>query len=326
MKKIFIICLGLWFGFANAVAQGVVPKAKTKAEQREANKKKTLEQRIEDVLPVDVALPKPNASISLPGENNISSVEDAKKFLNESLPNLATATKNKSKKAKKAIQKAKADIFDGKQFEKIAIEKKIFKKGSGSKLVYQEFYVLKNHQAPSPYHKALMWWDEKNQKTVEAIARDTKTNRLMHGPFKEFRGETLVNEGFYYLGAKHSRWISYDKDFNLTEKETYHKGFYEESIITYFDNDSLKIKEVLPQLYGKRMGNYYRFNEDATLAEEGKYDDGKKIGKWVEYFPGGNRRKKETQYPHDWLDTTAPYLIREYDPSGKLIYDYANKK
>lgn len=321
MKGILIIYSFLVLFSQHLGAQDIVPKAKTKAQQKADRKKMSLEERIEDALPVDISLPKPNKSLNLPGENSISSVEDAKKFLNETLPSLSENVKSKSKKAKKAIEKAKLEIFDGKSFEKIPIEKRIFKRGSGARIHYQEFFVLKKYQKPNTYLRTFFWYDEKAKKIVEALSRDTKTNRLLHGPFKEYRGETLVNEGFYYLGAKHGRWVEYDKDFNLLNKEYYHRGFYEGSEISYFDKDSTKIKEVIPKLYGKTTGSYFLFHEDGTLYVEGKYDDEKKIGKWVEYYKGGIRRKKETQHPNSYFDTSISFVLREYDEKGKLILE-----
>lgn len=307
-------------------AQDVIPKAKTKEQRKADRKKMTLEERIEDTVPLDVTLPKPKASVNLPGDNKISSVEDAKKFMNETIPSLSSEVRSKSKKAKKAIEKAKAEVFDGRNFEKIAIEKRIFKRGSGSRLLYQEFYVLKQHQKPSPYNRMLTWYDEKNKKFVEAITRDTKTNSLLHGPFKEFKGDLLVKEGYYYLGAKHGRWIEYDKDFNLLDKENFKKGFYSESQISYYGTDSSKIKEIIPVIYGKTTGEYWRFYEDGTLAEEGHYDDGKKVGRWVEFYEGGNRRKKVMQYPKDLFDTSEPKLLQEYSPDGKMTFDSSAMK
>jgi antitoxin component YwqK of YwqJK toxin-antitoxin module len=296
-----------------ASAQDVVPKAKTRAQQKAEGKKKSVKQQIEETLPVEISTPTP--SLSLPGNNNINSAEDAKKFLTETMPALNEKAKKKLKKAKGLIAKSS---FDGKKYEGIAVKKQIYKRGSNSRLVYQEFYVVKNESKPDKYARNIFWWNLKTKKVVEALTRDTKTNVLLHGPYKEYKGENLVSEGSYYLGTKHGRWLTYDKDFVLINKEYYTKGFLSEAKISYFDADSSKIKEVLPVLYGDTTGNYYAFFEDATLALEGKYENGKKIGKWVEYYKGGNRRKKETQYPADSFSQAEPYILRAYDENGKL--------
>jgi antitoxin component YwqK of YwqJK toxin-antitoxin module len=324
MKKIYGLLILVLTCLMAANAQDVVPKAKTKADRKAERKNMTLEQKIEDTLPVDVSLPSAKGSVTLPGNNKISSVDDARKFFNKTIPDFGSDIKKKSKKAKKALEKAKAEIFDGKSFEKIAIEKKIWKRGSGNRLDYKEFYILKDYQRPNPYLRTYTWYDRKANKIVEAISRDTKTNTLLHGPYKEYKGENLIAEGYYFLGVKHGRWVTYDKDFNLLDKIQYNKGFTADSEIVYY-SDSTKIKEVIPKLYGKTSGYYFRFYEDATLAEEGKYDDSKKIGKWVEYFPG-NKRKKETQYPADCYDPKEPVVLLEYDQNGKITYEAAPKK
>jgi hypothetical protein len=142
----------------------------------------------------------------------------------------------------------------------------------------------------------------------------------MHGPYKEYYGETLIKEGYYYLGTKHGRWVTYDGNEDVLSKSTYSRGFLGNSTITYYDTDSTKIKEVIPNWYGKQTGEYYIFHEAGTLAIQGQLDNGVKIGKWIEYYSTGNRRKKETQYGGDCFDDMEPYIIREYDESGKMIY------
>lgn len=324
MKRILFIYLIFQVLVPDLQAQDVIPKAKTREQKKADRKKMSLEERIEDIVPLDVNLPK--ASVNLPGENKITNVEDAKKFLSETLPGIASDTKAKTKKLKKARLKAREKSFDGKNYEKLAVEKQIFKRGSGERLIYMEFYTLREDARPSPYTRSLFWWDTRASKVVEAIQRDTKTNKLMHGPYKEYRGEELVKEGHYYLGAKHGRWEEYDKDFNLIEKETYNKGFYAGSEISYFGNDSSKIKEVIPVLYGKKTGSYWKFHQDGTLAEEGKLDNGVRVGKWIEYYEGGNRRKRETQYAVDYYDKAEPFTVREYDPNGKLMFEHESVK
>ncbi len=302
------------------LAQDIIPRAKTKAEKKAERKNMTLEEKIESTLPVDITLPK--ASAKLPGNNQISSVEDARKFVKETLPGYGTKAKEKAKKTKKQIADAKEKIFDGKSYKGIALEKHIYKRGTGSRMTYIEFYTLKEHQQPNPYNRTFFWLDEKSGKIVEAVARDSKTNHLLHGPYKEYKGENLVKEGYFFVGTKDGRWEEYDQEFTLLDKMYYRKGFPEESIISYYDNDSAKIKEVVPVVFGSQSGIYYRFHEEGTLAEEGQLDGGKKIGRWVEYYENGNRRKKEIQYPTDRYDTKEPLVVREYSADGKMTFEH----
>lgn len=296
----------------------VIPKAKTKAEKKAERKGMTLEQKIESIAPVDVTLP--GFKAKLPGDTEVSSVEDAKKFVSETLPDLGLKVKRQTKKAKELAKKA-ANVFDGKKYDGIAVEKQIVRRGSGSRMRYTELYTSKkNDQTPDPYVRNVFWFEEKRQRVVEALARDRQRNLLMHGPYKEYRGEELIEEGYYYLGTKHDRWVTYGPDGTVLSKSTYNKGFLANSDITYHDADSTKIKEVIPNWYGKQTGEYFIFHEGGTLAVQGQLDNGVKIGKWIEYYPTGNRRKKETQYGGDCFDTAESYVIREYDESGKMTY------
>jgi antitoxin component YwqK of YwqJK toxin-antitoxin module len=325
--KLFITVFVLFLGCKTFAQEVIIPKAKTKAERKTERKKMTLEERIEDVLPVDVTLP--SASVSLPGNEKITSVEDAKKYVQETLPGYGAKGKElkaKAKKKKKEIAEAKAKIFDGKKYEGIAVEKNIYRRGSGSRMKYIEFYTLKEFQQPSIYAKSVFWYDERTKRIVEAISRDKKTNHLMHGPYKEYYGENLIKEGYYYLGTMDARWETYDRDFILQDKVYYNKGFLKDAEISYYDEGQKKIKEVIPMLYGKQTGDYYRFHEEGTLAEEGKYDDGVKVGRWVDYYESGNRRKSETQYPKDCYDTTEPIVIREYSAEGRMTFEHDSVK
>jgi antitoxin component YwqK of YwqJK toxin-antitoxin module len=316
--KIVLFIISVFF-VGSVMAQDVVPKAKTKEQRKAERKKMTLEQRIEEIAPVDVTLP--SASINMPGKNKITSLEDAKKYVYETVPNYGKELKEKSKKTAKNLKKQQAKLFDGKNYKNIAVEKRIYKRGSAKNLHYIEFYVLKNHQAPLQHRRVNTWYDEKNKRFSEVLSRDTKTNSLLHGPYREYRGDNLVKEGYYYLGSKDGRWMEYDKDFILLNKENYIKGFYADSKISYFDGDSTKIQEVIPVKYDKITGNYYKFFKDGTLAEEGVYDLGKKVKVWVEYYEGGNRRKRVMQHPNNFDDLAEPYVQIEYDENRKVTFE-----
>jgi antitoxin component YwqK of YwqJK toxin-antitoxin module len=307
-------------------SQQPVPTAKTKAQRKAERKDMTLEQRIEDMLPVDVTLP--SASVNTP-KGEIKSLEDAKKQIAETKSTFNEKGKElraQAKKVKKRVKEAKEQLFDGKTYEGLAVEKQIYRRGSGSHMQYMEFYTLKDFKSPGQYARSVFWYDERTRRIVEAVSRDHNTNHLMHGPYREYRGETLVKEGYYYLGTLDGRWVTYDNDFILLDKVTYNRGFLDDAQISYYDADSSKIREVIPYQYGKMTGQYYRFHEAGTLAEEGLYDNGVKVGRWVEYYDSGNRRKKEIQYPKDCYDPAEPIVLREYSEEGKMTFEHESVK
>jgi hypothetical protein len=301
---------------ANAQTSDAVPKAKRKGD--EGYKKETIQQKL-DKLPVGITTPK--ASASLPGGNNISSLDDAKKFATETLPDLGLKLKKTLKDVKKEIKSLKKE-FNGRDFEGIKVEKQLIRQGTGNNMTFLEFYTLKEFTQPNSYNRHLFWYDRKANRIVEGIGRDRATNDLMHGPYKKYLNDLVVEEGWYYLGAKDGRWELYDKNYNLLNKEYYKRGFYQDSELSFYDERQIKIKDVKPKLYGKVTGEYLKFNESGTLAEQGMMDDSVKIGRWVEYYPTGYRRKKEIQYGKDCYDTAyESYIVYEYDEKGKITFE-----
>ena len=301
---------------ANAQTRDAVPKANRKGD--EGYKKETIQQKL-DKLPVGITTPK--ASASLPGGNNISSLDDAKKFATETLPDLGLKLKKTLKDVKKEIKSLKKE-FNGRDFEGIKVEKQLIRQGTGNNMTFLEFYTLKEFTQPNSYNRHLFWYDRKANRIVEGIGRDRATNDLMHGPYKKYLNDLVVEEGWYYLGAKDGRWELYDKNYNLLNKEYYKRGFYQDSELSFYDERQIKIKDVKPKLYGKVTGEYLKFNESGTLAEQGMMDDSVKIGRWVEYYPTGYRRKKEIQYGKDCYDTAyESYIVYEYDEKGKITFE-----
>lgn len=237
------------------------------------------------------------------------------------MPDLGLKLQKTIKDVKKEIKGLKKE-FNGRDYEGIKVEKQLIRQGTGNNLTFLEFYTLKEFTQPNPYNRHLFWYDRKANRIVEGIGRDRATNDLMHGPYKKYLGDLVVEEGWYYLGAKDGRWELYDKNYNLLNKEYYDRGFFQDSEISYYDENKTKIKEVKPKLYGKVTGEYLTFNESGTLAEQGMMDDSVKVGRWIEYYPTGNRRKKETQYGKDCYDNGfESYIVYEYDEKGKITFE-----
>lgn len=317
MKIKQIIGLLLFTGFYGweGKAQSSIPKPKSREEIRAERRQGTIEERIERILPVDIALPK--ASLNLPGAAPITGVEDAKKYISETIPGLKKQAKSKIKKGKEAVKSA-VDVFDGKKYGDFAVQKNIYKRGTGSRMVYMEYYTLKGTSRPLPFVREIFWIDTRTGKVVQALGRDRERYALLHGPYKEYVGEVLVKEGFYYLGARDGRWLEHDSKNILQDKTYWNRGFLAESKMSYFDSSYTRLKEVIPVQYGRETGMYYAFHESGTVALEGMMEDGVRVGKWVEYFPTGNRRKKEWQYD---LNETEPSLLREYNDRGQLVFE-----
>ena len=170
----------------------------------------------------------------------------------------------------------------------------------------------------------IRWYDTKTRKLSPSAIKDKSRALPLHGPYKRYAGGDLIEEGFYFEGAKNGRWVRYDSKFNLLDKVYWNKGFLAESQITYYDSAHTKIKTVVPVNYGTIEGDYLSFYDGGQLMAQGKYERGEKVGRWVEYYQFRRQRKKEIQYPKScWDDDFEPFVIREWDDKGKLLYDHS---
>jgi antitoxin component YwqK of YwqJK toxin-antitoxin module len=246
--------------------------------------------------------------------------EAADNFKSETLPDLGL-------KVKKVKAKAK-EFLNRNEYEGIKMEKRIATFGNGNRLTTEEFFVLNDEAEISMYARDLRWYDYQMQRTSTNAIKNIEEADILHGPYKRFVADELVEEGFFYLGTKHGRWERYGKEFDndyvLLEKQNYFKGHPAESEISYYDAEKTKINEIIPFQFGKKTGDYFAYFPSGNIKEEGHYDDGVKIGKWIEYheFGTGSKRKKETQFQKDKYDTGfESYIIREYDAKAKLIFE-----
>lgn len=195
--------------------------------------------------------------------------------------------------------------------------------GTSGNVTLEKFYYLKEWKDPNPYVPDIYVWDlSKNQIIkVSRIEADKKPfYRVLHGPYvKEYNG-VVVETGAFYIGTKHARWEAYDKNFLLIGKTKFYKGWPKEAKITYYDAERRKVKEVMPYEYGRLQGDYYLFGEKGDVLLKGRYQEGAKVGVWIDYFPNSINRKRETKYPDDPADTTTqPLILKEWNEKGKLI-------
>lgn len=243
-------------------------------------------------------------------------------FKAETLPDLGL-------KVKKIKEDLKEKLRNKNEYEGIKIEKRIAQYGNGNKLTMEEFNVLNDDAEISMYAREIRWFDFKMQRTSTAVIKNMEEAAILHGPYKKYIGEDLVEEGFFYLGTKHGRWARYgkefDNDFVLLDKTTYKKGYLANSKITYYDTDNKKLKEVMPMNMGKQSGEYVEYYASGNLKTEGHFDDGRQTGKWIEYHEFGKtngRRKKETMHGKDKFDTEfESFIIREFDNNGQLTFE-----
>lgn len=247
--------------------------------------------------------------------------KESKAILSElGIENIGSKLKNSSKKKKVEIK----DEYLG-----IKTERRIGTYGSGNRTTVEELNVVKyvEDEAVSPYSQEIWWYDPAQSRVVNSPIKDSKNAQICHGPYRKFVHENLVEEGHFFMGVKDGRWENYGQEFELENKQYYKKGFPAESIISYYDKEQKKIKEVIPKTYGKIAGQFLSFYPNGLLKEEGKLDDSVKVGRWREYHEkgSGGRLKKEWRYGKDKFDNFTPVLVQERDNQAKIIFQSTQK-
>lgn len=247
--------------------------------------------------------------------------EKADKFKTETLPELGL-------KVKKAKATAKEFLKNKNEYEGLKMEKRIATFGNGNRQTTEEFHVLNDEAEISMYFREIRWFDFQMQRTSTNTIKNLEEAAILHGPYKRFVADELVEEGFFYLGTKHGRWERYGKEFDndyvLLDKQYFIKGNPAESEITYYDAEKTKIKEIVPKNFGKISGNYFAYYPTGNLQTEGQFDDSVKVGKWIDYYEFGNlgKRKKEVMYQKDKYSIGfETFVIREYDSKAQLIFE-----
>jgi len=219
-------------------------------------------------------------------------------------------TKVKKKKRKKKV------------FYGIKTKKGYTRQVSGNEVIIEFFHYLKVPQHPDPYVRDIYWYDFKRRKIFNSHKIDPKYGVILHGPYKKAVGEQVLEEGIFYIGSKHGRWIHHNKDDILITKDKYYKGWPKESKVAYYDRDRKQLQEVIPVEHGEREGFYYYFHENGSIAAMGEFKFDAKVGIWNEFYDAKNRRKRQIQYPIDPFDHEfRPFIIREWNKYGKIIYD-----
>ncbi len=224
----------------------------------------------------------------------------------------------KEEEPEKKKKKVKKKVFYG-----IKTRKGFTRKGYGDRVTYEIFYFLKKAEKPQTFVRDLYWYSFKRKEIMKTspASFDKENGVLLHGPYKQIQGNVILKEGIYYKGTRHGRWLTYNRDSVLTDKEKYFRGWPKESIVSYYDpSDRKKMKEITPIEYSEKDGYYYRFYDNGQMAVAGEYHWDHKVGDWTEYYPN-KKRKKIIAYPKEPFDESfRPYIKIEWNEQGKEIY------
>jgi antitoxin component YwqK of YwqJK toxin-antitoxin module len=208
-----------------------------------------------------------------------------------------------------------------KTFYGIKTRKSYTRKGFSDKTTIELFYVLKKPDKPTAFVRDIYWYDYTRKEIRKTGNFDPKKGVLLHGPYKKLQGTVVLEEGIFYKGAKHGRWMKYDRQNILDDKEKYYKGWPKESLVTYYDPvEHKKVKEMIPIEIDEREGYYFLFHENGVIAVSGEYKWGQKVGDWIENYPNGKRKRILTYPKEPYEKEIKPFVRKEWDDKGREIF------
>ena len=215
-------------------------------------------------------------------------------------------------------KKRKKKVFYGLKTRKFFV-----RTGSGDRTIFESFHYLKEYEDPDPFVRDIYWYDFDSRKIKKNRKVNRKSGVILHGPYEKYRLDgTILETGIFYKGTKHGRWTRYDNKNILLDKKKYYKGWPKESIVSYYDKDRKKLKEIIPVEYGKKEGNYFYFHDNGMVAVSGEFQNDEQVKIWREYYKFRRRKKKEVQFKtNPWDNEFQSHIIKEWNEKGELIYD-----
>ena len=212
-------------------------------------------------------------------------------------------------------KKKKKNVYFGEKTKKGFI-----KSTSGRNNLYENFNYIKTYSLKDPYAQGVYIYDKKKKKIFKT-RKKIDESFMLHGPYTKRINDQIIEDGFFYFGLKHGRWVRLNNSDILQDKETYFLGWLNESIRFFWGPKKEHIKEIIPIKYGERNGMYYAFHLNGSLAAKGEYLHNKKIGVWTEYFSTNEKKKREIKFNKVPFDIENAFITREWNLNGKLIYD-----
>ncbi|MEQ9229778.1 MAG: hypothetical protein RIF46_03790, partial [Cyclobacteriaceae bacterium] len=111
-------------------------------------------------------------------------------------------------------KKKKRNVYFG-----IKTKKHYTKTGFGQESVYELFNFLKVYEGPSDYAQDFYYYDTKKKKIINSLKVDPRYAYVLHGPYKKMKGEQVLEEGWFYKGTKHKRWVRFNSSDILMDKK-----------------------------------------------------------------------------------------------------------
>jgi uncharacterized protein len=167
------------------------------------------------------------------------------------------------------------------------------------------FYPNANKQIEAEYRSNRLngfykEYDRTGSLKTEIVFKDS----IRVGPYREYYGregqpdfvnpKQLKVEGQYVNGNRHGKWVTFYNTGDLAVVQTYENGKVEGPHIEYSSDGNILLqvnyRNDLPH------GQFTRFAFGGIVEQTGEFENGRRVGKWITYFPGTKTVESETLY------------------------------
>lgn len=200
-------------------------------------------------------------------------------------------------------------------------------KGQGNARVKEIFYILrkKDKEEIPPFVPYVYWYHPSRRQIMYTSRNKARKGPLLHGKYQKKWKKLVIEERYFYYGTPHGRWVWISTKDVLLDKRYYFKGWPTDAQKSYYDVAQTQLREVIPIQHKERNGPYYAFHRNGKIAAIGLYFLDQKIRTWHEYYENG-QPKRDLKYPDKPFGEERPYILKEWNPKGRVIYARNKKK
>jgi antitoxin component YwqK of YwqJK toxin-antitoxin module len=147
--------------------------------------------------------------------------------------------------------------------------------------------------------------------------------------FFYFENKILMTEGFYLNQKKDSTWVNYNAQGLVLGVESFKNDKLNGRKVIYYLEGQIETEKLNPlsiSMYKNDTlnGDYKELFSTGRLKLIGKYENGKRVVEWKEYYPNGNIYKV-FRYKNDLIHGWSTSYNNDGEENGKFLYQYGEK-
>jgi len=164
---------------------------------------------------------------------------------------------------------------------------------------------------------------------IKSVVKHFPNSNLSFAVFY-FENEAVLSEGFYKNQLKDSVWSNFTPSGALSSKESFLQNQLNGETIIYYTEGQIDNNVLIPL----SISNYKKdtlnglcteFFSTGKIKKKGVFQNGLKIGEWLEYHPNGQIAQKvnyKKDLPHAWVysfDKNGAKISEVFFQNGNIL-------